>query len=115
MTADPATCRHDDTAALVAVHRLVRDDEPLESGTTEGYVAELTMHCVDCGERFAFLGAPTGGGGHEPTTSPDALTINLPMRPASAAPTFGMNIPGFRTSYTVRTRDALDVEGPAEP
>lgn len=72
MKKDPKDCAHEDFAANVAVARL------LDTGK---FVAEVTVHCTQCGEPFRFVGVPAGLRFDAPTVSIDGTTLNAPIEP----------------------------------
>lgn len=54
-------CEHENFAAMVNVHRLTdgRDGAPDPNRIT-GYMADITIHCSQCGRPFQFLGLEPG-------------------------------------------------------
>lgn len=93
-TADPdQPCPHLDFHLNMHVAR-VGDGDPT-SGRIKSFVAEITTSCSQCGEPFRFMGVPAGYSFSAPSVSIDERTVNLPMRPASSDPDFGLGIPGF--------------------
>lgn len=88
-------CPHENFEAIVAVHRLTKSDEDLE---VEAFHVELTINCI-CGEKFRFNGVKAGLNPKYPTCSVDEFTLNIPIRPASADPDFGLGIPGYAINY----------------
>lgn len=92
VTADPdKACEHLNFDVLVEVHRMT----PEESLVVEGYAADITISCRDCGEPFRFIGAPAGAMPDRPCVSVDETELRAPIRPASSDPDFGLGIPGF--------------------
>jgi hypothetical protein len=59
-----------------------------EDPTVLGYVADVSITCAGCGERFIFEGgdqAPEGSLPVRPTVSTDALELRAPIRPSGFA------------------------------
>jgi hypothetical protein len=91
-TIDPdIACEHLNFDATVAVIRRAATDD----GPVEGYMADITVGCRDCGEPFRWIGAPAGLLPTQPCVSVDETELHAPLRPASADPDFGLGIPGF--------------------
>ena len=85
-------CPHEDFRADVEVNRLLAaDDDP----TVVGYVADISVSCVQCGEKFRWIGLAPGMSSGRPMVSIDAVTMHAPLRPASAGADFGLGLPGF--------------------
>jgi hypothetical protein len=98
MSADPdRACPHEDFVAAVAVNRITD-----EAGEVIAYSAEITVRCVQCDEPFRWTGVPVGMSPRQPMCSPDETELRAPLRPASADPDFGVGLPGFASSTTVR-------------
>jgi hypothetical protein len=74
-------CVHENFSAHVGVHRLSKVD----GGPITGYVAEITVKCVDCGRPFQFLALQPGYDTQGATVSIDGLTANLALAPEGAA------------------------------
>lgn len=72
-------CAHENFACNVAVGRLTT------AGVVTSYVAEVTVQCADCNERFVFEGLPLGSIPGIATSSIFGHEARLPIRPASAA------------------------------
>jgi len=84
-------CEHENFGALVEVNRLQG-----RSGDTEGYKADITVTCTDCGEPFTWMGnLKVGALADEVTTDVTGVVLCAPLRPQSADPKFGMGIVGF--------------------
>lgn len=94
MTVDPdRPCRHEDFTAHVEVNRLFPREESAEPS---GFAAVVHIWCSGCEEAFTFMGVPTVGMlVTEPTISPDATELRIPIRPRSSEPDFGLGLPGF--------------------
>jgi hypothetical protein len=88
------SCGHETFQTDVAVNRLSKD----EGGPINAFSAEIQIHCVDCGEKFRWNCSTVGMLSGEPAISLDGLTLNAPLRPASADDDFGLAIPGFRVN-----------------
>lgn len=92
MIADPdRACDHENFRADVEIHRLAS----VENGPITGYSADIRVSCVDCGEVFRWIGAPTGLSPRHPAVSLDGAELHAPLRPASSDPDFGLGLPGF--------------------
>ena len=101
--ADPdRACAHEDFSANAGIARL----SAVEGGPITAYSVELRVECARCREPFRFMGVPAGMLPNRPACSLDELTLNIPIRPASSDPDFGLGIPGF--AVTFRERSALD-------
>lgn len=50
------------------------------------FVAEIRIHCVECGKPFAFMGMQPGFNYEGPTVSLDGLEANLPIHPEGVRP-----------------------------
>lgn len=74
-----AACVHMYFRAQVDVHRLSKE----EGGPVTSYSAEVRIHCVECGEAFAFMGLPWGTHPTQPTVSVGGEEARLPIEPAS--------------------------------
>lgn len=72
-----ATCRHLDFSANVGVARLE------DSG---GFMAEIRVHCKDCGIPFQFLGMEPGIDLHGARVSIDGLEANIAITPRGERP-----------------------------
>lgn len=103
--ADPdRACPHEDFAVEAAVGRITDG----EGGPVMAFVCELRVECVRCREPFRFIGVPAGVMPGRPACSVDEKTLNIPIRPASSDPDFGLGMPGFAVTY--HERSALDGE-----
>lgn len=92
-------CEHENFHTEVGVHRLTNCRMPT-GGPIIGYTADISIACVDCGERFRWIGLPLGVSGQWPTVSIDGHTMHAPLRPAGSDPDFGMGIPGFDVRFS---------------
>lgn len=72
MANDPKDCPHEQFAAVVAVGRI------LDVGK---FVADIRVHCTDCGEPFRFVGVPAGLTFDAPRVSIDGLELHAPIEP----------------------------------
>jgi hypothetical protein len=81
-----SACEHENFEARVAVNRLT--DIP-------AFIADLTIKCSGCGEKFRFTGVKAGYSPAQPMCSADETELCIPIRPASADPDFGLGMPGF--------------------
>lgn len=86
-----APCEHLDFAATVTVNRLTQVD----GGPVTGYSADIRVSCEGCGEPFDWIGLSVGLSPRLPMASLDGHELRAPLRPASAAPGFGLAGPGF--------------------
>ena len=85
-------CLHLNFKANVIVNRLTADQDP---DKIIAYMAELSINCEDCDEKFRFNGVQAGLSSSRPTCTIDETKLNIPIRPASADPDFGLGLPGF--------------------
>ena len=80
-------CPHVNFEVNATVNRLTRKDA--EEGTIEpavGFMADIRVDCIDCGEPFYWIGLPVGvmtGFDGEPTTSFDRTELRAPIFPVS--------------------------------
>lgn len=65
----------------------------------QGYMAEVTIQCQDCGVPFRFLGLPPGIDFGSPTVSVDALTVHLPIAPQGEVVSF---LDGAPQGFSIR-------------
>ena len=72
-------CNHDEIETTVELDRLTET----EGGPIVGWVADVRISCVVCGERFVFMG-PSGFSFKCPTVSLDGYTLRAPLGPASS-------------------------------
>ena len=87
---DENPCPHEDFTADVAVNRL-QDGQDV----TTGYSADIRVRCVECEERFVWVGLPFGLRPDAPTVSVDGFEMRAPLRPESAPEDYGFDSPGF--------------------
>lgn len=80
---------------MVTITRVCADDDREK---IIGYTATVVVQCNRCSEPFAFVGPPVGLLPDEPTISPDALELRVPIRPQSD-PTIGKGLAGFRVNF----------------
>ena len=91
-TANPdRACVHEDFHADFNVGRI----EPDETGMPKAFIAEIGIHCNQCGEPFRFTGCQAGLSFAHPMVDVAETTLNAPIRPASADPDYGMGLPGY--------------------
>lgn len=93
------TCAHEEFAAVVAVARI----EQVEGGAIAGFMAEVHITCVGCGEPMVFHGAALPVGAMlpgRPTINADGTELRAPCRPQSSDPHFGLGLSGFTTRQT---------------
>lgn len=85
------TCKHEDFKASVGVARLE------DSG---GFMAEIRIHCTQCGLPFQFLGLEPGLDMQGARVSIDGLEANIAIAPKGAKPNplqrMTLNIRGFQ-------------------
>lgn len=93
MSIDPAKpCEHETFHTDVGVHRLTNCRMPT-GGPVTGYTADITVRCVECGERFRWLGLDQGVHPGHPTVSVNGLEMRAPLCPESAPDDFGQELP----------------------
>lgn len=69
---DPKTCSHEQFAAAVDVNRM--ED-------TGRFIADVRIHCVQCGEPFRFIGVGAGIAWDRPACSIDEIELHAPIEP----------------------------------
>lgn len=89
-----ADCLHMTFAAKVGVGRLSRE----EGGPVTSYMAEITIHCAECGKKFQFLGLEPGVDLQGARVSIDGLEANIAICPEGARPS-----PLQRMAFGVRS------------
>lgn len=67
-----SNCTHQQFKADVAVNRF--ED-------TGGFMADVRIHCIDCGKAFRFMGLRAGVNFHSPTVSIDETELHAPIEP----------------------------------
>lgn len=86
-------CEHERFQAKVDVNRLTK----VEGGPVTGYVAEVTVWCLDCAKKFQFLGLEPGYDTQGARVSLDGLEANLALLPEGVKPN-----PFQRLAYNIR-------------
>ena len=74
-------CEHLNFAANVAVNRLTKGD----GGPVTSYLADVRIHCADCGRAMQFLGLPAGIDTGGASLSVDGLEARLGLCPQGQA------------------------------
>ena len=72
-------CEHRQFRADVAVGRL----SEAEGASITSYVAEVRVHCAECGLPFRFIGLAAGSHYAEPRVSIDGKELRAPIEPAT--------------------------------
>lgn len=90
-------CPHEDFEAQVNVGRI--GEAETADGLPRAYMAEVSVNCAQCGEKFRFVGVKAGLSFTTPMVSVDETELHAPIRPASSDPDFGMGIPGFAINF----------------
>lgn len=72
-----ALCLHRNFSADVAV-AIIED--------AASWVAEVSVKCTDCGEKFRFTGVPAGFNPNQPMTSIDGCELRAPIAPVGDRP-----------------------------
>ncbi len=90
-------CPHLKFEAQVDVNR-IGEAETMDRAP-KAYVADIRVHCADCGEAFRWCGVSAGLSFDHPMVSVDEMELRAPLRPASADPDFGLGLPGFAVAY----------------
>lgn len=80
-------------AASVGVARL--EDTP--GGSITGFMAEIRVHCAECGQKFQFLGLEPGMDTQGARCSLDGLEANIAITPEGARPN-----PFQRMAYDIK-------------
>lgn len=78
-------CEHKNFDARVSVNRL--EDGP---GKVGAFVADVAVHCIDCGTRFQFLGLDQGLNIGGAAVSYDRTEAHLTISPDGLPPTSGV-------------------------
>lgn len=86
-----STCPHMNFEATVAVARI--ED-------VGRFVAEVKIHCIECGLPFQFLGIEPGFNYEAPTVALDGLLANLPICPQGVRPTPLQGLAGYTIKST---------------
>lgn len=82
-TIDPdVACEHLNFIATVKVNRLTVNHG--DTAHVEGYSADITVGCEDCGEPFRWIGPPIGVSPAQPMVSADRTELRAPLRPESS-------------------------------
>ncbi len=68
------SCSHENFSANVEINRML---------DTGAFLANVTVQCSDCCERFVFVGLPQGMSYNEAMMSPFGHEARLPIKPAS--------------------------------
>ena len=76
------TCAHKNFSASVGVGRL--EDKP--GGAITGFMADIRIHCADCGQKFQFLGLQPGMDTQGARCSLDGLEANIAICPEGSKP-----------------------------
>lgn len=87
---EPVSCQHENFRVDASIARLV--DEKNEQ-TVNAFVAELRVHCLDCGLPFEWVGFRSGYKGNEAMVDPSAQELRAPIKPKGVLAMPG--IPGF--------------------
>jgi hypothetical protein len=72
-------CAHENFKCQANIGRLSEG----EGGPITGYCAGITVHCVDCGLPFRFIGLAAGNHYAEPRVSIDGTELRAPLEPAT--------------------------------
>lgn len=70
-------CEHMNFAASIGVGRLTKTD----GGPVTGYMADIKIHCTDCGRQFQFLGLKPGIDTAGAAVSIDGLEAHIALCP----------------------------------
>jgi hypothetical protein len=84
-------CKHMNFSAKVAVARIENIGR---------FVAEVEIHCVDCGTPFQFMGIAPGFNFEAPTVRLDGLQADLPICPKGQQPNPFQGLKGFTIKNT---------------
>ena len=87
------TCKHMNFAANVSVARLNENPD----GSVNGYMAEVRVHCAECGQKFQFLGLEPGLDTQGASCSLDGLVANIAITPEGTKPN-----PFQRMAYNIK-------------
>lgn len=72
-------CEHEEFKCNARIARLSEK----EGGPITGYTAEITVHCLQCGLPFRFVGMAAGNHYAEPRVSVDGTELRAPIEPAT--------------------------------
>lgn len=89
-------CQHHNFAANVAVCRMTM----AEGDSVTSYMADITIHCTDCGRQFQFLGLEPGVDTAGARVSIDGLEAHIALCPQGEVPSaldrIAVNFPSDR-------------------
>lgn len=74
-----SACTHKNFKVTANIMRLSHE----EGGPVNGFSADVSVKCTDCGLPFRFVGLPAGSHFAEPRVSPDGLELRAPIEPAT--------------------------------
>ncbi len=111
-------CAHKDFQAQVSVGRLTEkppEGVDLDEMDPHSFIAEVQVHCTECGEPFGFKGVGNGFDLDRPTQSMDGLKATLPLRTPSemamAGPLASLDLESRQVARGARLQVRLDKEG----
>lgn len=71
-------CDHEQFKADCDINRLSETDD----GPITGYSINISVKCIQCGQKFRFLGVPAGSDHQFPRASIDGTELRAPIEPA---------------------------------
>jgi len=86
----PEDCPHENFHADVGIHRLVDEQTPKQ---VNAFIAEIKVHCKDCGLPFEWVGLTAGYRGDAPRVDVAAQELRAPLKPKGCKLMPG--IPGY--------------------
>lgn len=81
-------CKHEQFQSQVNIFRLSEE----EGAEINGYVADITISCTECGIEMEFIGLPQGSSPYQPMVSIDCTEARMPIRPSNKPRILGINV-----------------------
>lgn len=113
-------CEHEAFKCQANIGRLSTE----EGGPITHFCADITVECVQCGEKFEFIGLKRGVSCYEPTVNFDQTCLHAPVMPKGMKPPAGLPCffvervkPPTVLEYEAKVRELLSsiIIPPAEP
>lgn len=76
-------CKHMNFYANVSVARITENEGDIDA---KAFVAEITVHCIDCKTRMLFTGVEGGFNFTYPTVNVEGTKLHAPMIPENKIP-----------------------------
>lgn len=111
-------CAHKNFFTRASIGRITEsapEGVSVEDLDPHSFVAELSIECTECAQKFGFKGVESGYNFDSPTQALDGVTIHLPLRtPAEmtmAGPAAALSIEGRRMARGMRIEVLAAEEG----